>query len=96
MPQIYVDFPEEDEEREILTTQVPFAEDEVVDYVLSFLRVAHQRDLRYTVRDGINLVRYAMKVLRRNDVAEPARAVRRAMKATLEEDELQDFEIEIR
>ncbi len=94
MPQIYVDFPEEREERLILESQVPFADDEVVDYVLSFLRVAHQRDLRYTVRDGINLVRYAMKVLRRNDVTEPARAVRRAMRATLEEDELQDFEIE--
>ncbi len=95
MPQIYVDFPEEDEERLILETQVPFAEQEVIDYVLSFLRVAHQRDLRYTVRDGINLVRYAMKVLRRHDVADPARAVRRALEATLEKEELQDFEIEV-
>ncbi len=94
MPQIYVDFPEEDEERLILESQVPFAEDEVVDYVLSFLRVAHQRDLRYTVRDGINLVRYAMKVLHRKDVPDAARAVRRAMEATLEEEELRDFEIE--
>ena len=95
MPQIYVDFPEEDEERLILESQVPFAEAEVIDYVLSFLRVAHQRDLRYTVRDGINLVRYAMKILRRDDVADAAGAVRQAMAATLEEEELQDFEIEV-
>ncbi len=93
MPQIYLDFPEESEERLILESQVPFAEDVVVDYILSFLRVAHQRDLRYTVRDGINLVRYAMKVLRRGDV-DAAAAVRQAMAATLEEDELEDFEIE--
>lgn len=66
MPQIYIDFPAEDEEREILESQVPFAEQEVVDYVLSFLRRAHEADLRYTVRDGINIVRYAMKVLRRD------------------------------
>jgi len=96
MPQIYIDFPEEAEERLILESQVPFADDEVVDYILSFLRVAHQRDLRYTARDGINLVRYAMKILRRGDVDEAARAVRRALAATLELDEIQDFEIEIR
>jgi len=96
MPQIYIDFPEEDEERRILEGHVPFAEDEVVDYVLSFLRVAHQRDLRYTARDGINLVRYAMKVLRRKDAADAPRAVRMALEATLEPEELQDFEIEVR
>ena len=93
MPQIYIDFPEQDEEREILTTQVPFAEEEVVDYVLSFLRVAHDRDLRYTVRDGINLVRYAMKVLRRQEAEDPRTAVRTALRLTLSSDELEEFEI---
>ena len=93
MPQVYIDFPEEDEEREILTTHVPFAEDEVVDYVLSFLRVAHQRDLRYTVRDGINLVRYAMKVLRRREAPDARVAVRTALALTLPADEVEDFEI---
>jgi MoxR-like ATPase len=93
MPQIYVDFPEEDEEREILEAQVPFAEEEVLDYVLSFLRVAHDRDLRYTVRDGINLVRYAMKVLRRGEAESASDAVERAMRLTLSDDEFTDFEI---
>ncbi len=93
MPQIYVDFPEEDEERSILEAQVPFAEEEVLDYVLSFLRLAHDRDLRYTVRDGINLVRYAMKVLRRGEAPDAAAAVDRAMSLTLSADEISDFEI---
>ena len=93
MPQIYVDFPEEDEERSILQAQVPFAEQEVLDYVLSFLRVAHDRDLRYTVRDGINLVRYAMKVLRRGEAANAGEAVERAMRLTLSDDEFTDFEL---
>ena len=93
MPQIYVDFPEEEEERAILQAQVPFAEGEVLDYVLSFLRLAHDRDLRYTVRDGINLVRYAMKVLRRKEAEDPRTAVRTALRLTLSSDELEEFEI---
>ena len=93
MPQIYVDFPEEDEERSILEAQVPFAEEDVVDYVLSFLRKAHERDLRYTVRDGINLVRYAMKILRRGEAADANEAVDRAMRLSLSDDDITDFEI---
>jgi MoxR-like ATPase len=93
MPQIYIDFPEEDEERAILAAQVPFAEEEVLDYVLSFLRAAHEKDLRYTVRDGMNLVRYAMKVLRRGEAATPADAVSRAMRLTLRDDELSEFDL---
>ncbi|MDX1502805.1 MAG: AAA family ATPase [Thermoanaerobaculia bacterium] len=79
MPQIYLDFPEEEEERRILEAQVPFAESEVVEYVVAFLRAAHARDLRYTVRDGINLVRYAMKVLGRGAGAAAREAVEEAV-----------------
>lgn len=93
MPQIYVDFPEEDEERSILAAQVPFAEREVLDYVVSFLRTAHDRDLRYTVRDGINLVRYAMKVLRRGEAEDATEAVDRALRLSLSDDEFTDFEL---
>ena len=93
MPQIYVDFPEEDEEREILKAQVPFADGEVVEYVLSFLRAAHDRDLRHTVRDGINLVRYAMKVLKRGEADSASEAVDTALRLSLGEDELEEFEV---
>ena len=93
MPQIYIDFPEEDEERSILAAQVPFAEEEVLDYVLAFLRAAHERDLRYTVRDGMNLVRYAMKVLSRGQVATAAEAVDQAMRLSLSDDEFTEFEL---
>jgi MoxR-like ATPase len=93
MPQIYIDFPDEGEEREILKTQVPFADDEVVTYVISFLQAAHDRDLRYTVRDGINLVRYAMKVLYRQEAEDASEAVEKAMRLSLPEDEVGDFEI---
>ena len=94
MPQIYLDFPEEDEERAILQGQVPFAEGEVLDYVLRFLRLAHEGDLRYTVRDGINLARYAMKVLRRSESKGSAEeAVKAALRLTLTPDELDLVEL---
>ncbi len=62
-PQIHIDFPEEAEERSILESNVPFADAEILAYVLNFLRRAHDADERYTVRDGINIARFAMKLL---------------------------------
>jgi MoxR-like ATPase len=94
MPQIQVDFPEEDEERAILESQVPFAEEEVLAYVLGFLRRAHEADLRYTVRDGINLVRYAMKLLRRGEAESSRDAVERALSLTLAADERDELGVE--
>ncbi|MDX1630427.1 MAG: MoxR family ATPase [Thermoanaerobaculia bacterium] len=84
MPQVYVDFPDEDEERAILSEQVPFAREQVLAYVLTFLRRAHAADLKYTVRDGINLVRYAMKILSREEADDAREAVERALLLSVE------------
>ncbi len=62
-PQIMIDFPEQDEERAILKANIPFAEEEILNYVVRFLSHAHKADQRYTVRDGINIARYAQKWL---------------------------------
>jgi len=62
-PQIYIDFPERDEELLILENNLPFADDEVLLYVVEFLQAAHEADERYSVRDGINIARYALKRL---------------------------------
>src|SRR6266852_4618497 len=61
-PQIVIDFPERDEERRILEENLPFAEGKILDYVTDFLQKAHAADERYTVRDGINVARYALKL----------------------------------
>lgn len=92
MPQIYIDFPDEDEERAILESQVPFAHDEVLAYVLSFLRQAHDLDLSYTVRDGINVARYAMKMLSRDEADDSYDAVWKALALTVEPEELESLE----
>lgn len=62
-PQIFIDFPERDEELMILRANLPFADEEILDYVVDFLQTAHEADERYSVRDGINIARYALKRL---------------------------------
>ena len=61
-PQIWIDFPERDEEYLILRENLPFADDQVLNYVTTFLQRAHAADERYTVRDGINIGRFALKL----------------------------------
>ncbi len=60
-PQIFIDFPERDEELMILRANLPFADEEILEYVADFLETAHKADERYSVRDGINIARYALK-----------------------------------
>ena len=62
-PQIFIDFPEREEERLILKTNLPFADEEILEYVVNFLQAAHETEERYSVRDGINIARYALKRL---------------------------------
>lgn len=60
-PQIYLDFPEAEEEKRILQENLPFVEEEILDYVVNFLQRAHVNSESYTIRDGINIARYAAK-----------------------------------
>jgi MoxR-like ATPase len=62
-PQIFIDFPEPEEEHLILQRNLPFAPEDILHYVVHFLQRAHQAHERYTVRDGINIARYALKLL---------------------------------
>jgi MoxR-like ATPase len=93
MPQIYIDFPEEDEEREILSAQVPDLDEEVREYVVSFLRAAHRADLRYSVRDGINVARYAMKLLRRGEARDPRHATETSLKLAFGDEDADLFRL---
>lgn len=68
-PQITIDFPERDEELAILKQNLPFAGDEILTYVTDFLQRAHAGDEAYTVRDGINMARFALKLSNVNGAA---------------------------
>lgn len=69
-PQIFLDFPEREEELAILRENLPFADDKILDYVTNFLQEAHRAEERYTVRDGINIGRYAMKLIASDESAD--------------------------
>jgi len=70
-PQIQIDFPEREEELAILRANLPFSPDDVLQYVTDFLQQAHAADESYTVRDGVNVARFALKLNSENP--QPAR-----------------------
>jgi MoxR-like ATPase len=61
-PQITIDFPERHEEYAILKENLPFCEEHILNYVTEFLQQAHAADERYSLRDGINIARFTMKL----------------------------------
>ncbi|MCS7204392.1 MAG: AAA family ATPase [Leptospiraceae bacterium] len=61
-PSIYIDFADADEEKEILRANIPFAPPEIITYVVNFLQRAHFEDEPYSIRDGINITRMALKL----------------------------------
>lgn len=90
-PQIYLDFPEAEEERRILRENLPFVDEHIMDYVVTFLQRAHQHSENYTVRDGINIARYAakrVKSLRATDPTSVENLLRQAIVMTLGDEAL--------
>ncbi len=60
-------FPEEEEERRILKENLPFVDEYFLEYVVNFLQKAHAHQENYTIRDGINIARYAAKRIKSLD-----------------------------
>ncbi len=87
-PQILLDFPDGEEELRILKENLPFAEDEILQYVTDFLQAAHEADENYTVRDGINIARFTLKLLRMTPPRELDSLLRTAVYQTLGEEAL--------
>lgn len=85
-PQILVDFPEREEELRILRENLPFCEEEILRYVVEFLQRAHQAEERYTVRDGINVARYALKLLRQRAHLKRESAIKEGIRMILGEE----------
>jgi MoxR-like ATPase len=62
-PQIFIDFPDREDELLILKENLPFADEDILNYMVDFLQRAHGADEVYSVRDGINMARYALKMM---------------------------------
>jgi len=62
-PQIFIDFPSYEEEKAILKTNLPWADEGLLDYIVRFLQMAHEYGELYSVRDGVSIGRYILKKL---------------------------------
>lgn len=89
-PQIYLDFPEAEEEKKILRENLPFVDEYIMDYVVSFLQRAHASYENYTIRDGINIARYAAKRIKslNGNKVNPDNLLREAIVMTLGDEAL--------
>jgi hypothetical protein len=61
-PLITLEFPDADDERQILRYNVDFAPDDLLDLTVRFLQEGHKYNLDYSTRDGINIMRFAVKL----------------------------------
>ena len=62
-PTLSLAHPNRDDEKAILQYHLPFADDEMLNLTVEFLQQAHELKLDYSTRDGINVLRYALKRL---------------------------------
>jgi len=62
-PTLSVGFPNKQDELAILQYHLPFVEPEMLAITVEFLQRSHELKLDFSPRDGINLLRYAMKRL---------------------------------
>jgi len=60
-PGIEVGFPDREDEMRILSYNIPFCAEEMLLLCVEFLQHAHRLDLPYSIRDGINAIRYTLK-----------------------------------
>jgi hypothetical protein len=65
-PTLPLGFPNRQDELAILKYHLPFAESEMLAMTVDFLQHAHELKLDFSPRDGLNLLRYAMKRLAQN------------------------------
>ena len=62
-PTLQLSYPKRQDEMAILQYHLPFAEPEMIAMTVDFLQQSHALKLDFSSRDGINLLRYAMKRL---------------------------------
>ena len=60
-PTLTLKFPSREDEKHILSYHLPFCSDDMLAMTVDFLQKSHELKLDFSTRDGINLLRYAMK-----------------------------------
>jgi len=62
-PTLSLGFPSRDDELAILQYHLPFSNQEMLDLTVEFLQQSHELKLDFSTRDGINVLRFALKRL---------------------------------
>jgi MoxR-like ATPase len=60
-PTLTLKFPSREDEKNILQYHLPFCADDMLAMTVDFLQKSHELKLNFSTRDGINLLRFAMK-----------------------------------
>ncbi len=60
-PTLALKFPKREDEMAILQYHLPFCKAQMLQMTVDFLQKSHELKLDFSIRDGINLLRYAMK-----------------------------------
>lgn len=78
-PQILLDFPNAETEARIIRAAFPYTDAQLLQNLVHFLTLAHQHDENYSVRDGIQIAKYAQRLLSLN----PQLTIERALHASV-------------
>ncbi|MCA9058790.1 MAG: AAA family ATPase [Planctomycetaceae bacterium] len=65
-PTLTLGHPTRDDELLILRYHLPFADEQMLNLTVSFLQQAHELNLDFSTRDGINILRFALKRIAQN------------------------------
>lgn len=85
-PTIELPFPDVKEEYDILKMNLPFADEEILKITVGFLQKSHINKSSFSVRDGINMARYAMKLYKSETAKDKETAFLLALKSVLGEE----------
>ncbi|MFK5283531.1 hypothetical protein ACI3PL_28550, partial [Lacticaseibacillus paracasei] len=61
-PQILLDFADIETEARIIRYAVPYLEENLLSLLVTFLAVSHKYEETYSVRDGIQIAKYAERL----------------------------------
>ncbi|MBN2036347.1 MAG: AAA family ATPase [Chitinispirillaceae bacterium] len=78
-PGIAIPFPGREDELKILSYTLPFCDREILDMCVDFLQQAHGLDLPYSVRDGLNAMRYTLKLKKSDPSADTSALFKNAI-----------------
>jgi len=87
-PGIKIPFPDREDEMRILSYNLPFTGEQTLEMCVEYLQKAHGLELPYSVRDGINIMRYALKLKESDKNADMDGLFKKAVAQILGDDSL--------